>query len=107
MPKARKFERLRKRLREYDIDQPYLAELLGCSQSHVSGCLTGRTEWTLSEVYAVAKICGIPRAEILYFFPLGGVDREEESPDTTQLFAYSLARMMSEYINASKQGGVA
>lgn len=100
MPKvSNKYRLLRNKLREYDLDQEYLGELLGRSRSHISLCLSGKSEWLMSEVYTIAKICQIPKEEILRYFPPGGVDLEVDvEPDPTSKFAAELAGLLQSYI---------
>ncbi len=99
MPKVcNKYRLLRNKLREYDLDQEYLGELLGRSRSHISLCLSGKSEWLMSEVYIIAKICQIPKEEILRYFPPGGVDIEEAEPDAASKFAAELTGLLQNYI---------
>lgn len=100
MPKAtEKYQLLRKKLREYDLDQEYLGKLLGRSRSHISLCLSGKSEWLMSEVYNIAKICQIPQEEILRYFPPDGIDKKiEAKPDPAGKFAADLAGLIQGYI---------
>lgn len=45
--------------------QKQLADLLGMSQPTVSGRMTGRTDFTVSEVRAVARWLGVPLVALL------------------------------------------
>lgn len=95
-----KYQRLRRRLREYDIDQRYLAELLKRSPGHISNCLTGKSDWQMQEVYTIIKLCQIPVGEIYKYFPPGGIDKEFESkPDSVNQFAIELAGLLQNYFN--------
>jgi len=100
MPKvSNKYQRLRRALRERDIDQEYLGKLLGRSRSHVSFCLSGKAEWLMSEVYIIAKLCQIPIEEIYKYFPPDGIDTEfETKPDPASKFAADLAGLLQDYI---------
>lgn len=107
MPKIiGKYMRLRRRLRDCDISQEYLAELLNCSSSHVSLCLSGHTDWKMSEVYKIAEFCRIPAAEIYVYFPPGGDDdkvAKDENSDTAQVLANAFANFMRDCLQ--QKGG--
>lgn len=100
MPKTtEKYQRLRRKLREYDIDQHYLAELLKRSPSYVSNCMLGKSDWQMQEVYTIIKLCQIPPEEIYKYFPPDGIDREfETKPDPAGKFAAELAGLLQNYI---------
>ncbi len=99
-----KYQRLRRKLRDRDIDQEYLSKLLGRSRTHVSFCLNGKAEWLMSEVYTIAKICQIPVGEIHIYFPPGGIDKETETkPDPVSKLAAGLAELMQTYITETKK----
>ncbi len=105
MPKVtRKYQRLRRRLRDYDIDQQYLAEILKRSHGYISNCLTGKGDWQMQEVYTIIKLCQIPVEEIHKYFPPAGIDIKESEPDLTSKFAADLAGLLQDYfkeVNAS------
>lgn len=65
---------LRRTLREKKISQKELGELLGLGQSAVSERFGGRSEWRLSEMYAIMRACKKPVEEMPLLFPENGVD---------------------------------
>lgn len=99
MPKTtEKYQRLRRKLREYDIDQHYLAELLKRSTGYVSNCMLGKSDWQMQEVYTIIKLCQIPPEEIYKYFPPGGIDIKDSEPDPAGKFAADLAGLIQGYI---------
>lgn len=66
------FSYLRGRLRQLDIDQVSLARRMGLKQPTVSNRLTGRTAWTIDEMYQVLEICEAPPEDLHIYFPKGG-----------------------------------
>lgn len=95
---TKKYQRLRRRLREYDIDQKYLAELLKRSTSYVNNCFGGKGDWQMQEVYTIAKLCQIPVEEIHKYFPPDGIDIKDSEPDPASKFASDLADLLQKYI---------
>lgn len=63
------------------ISQAQMAEALGCSASTVSMKLHGKRKWTLTEIYAAAKVLNVDVAAIL----------PESSSDNGQYHAGHLA----------------
>lgn len=63
---------IRGALRQYDIDQQYIAEQLGRSRTYVSNRLSGRGTFTLDEAYQIMRMCGVPHSDIYKAFPPGG-----------------------------------
>ncbi len=100
MPKVTgKYQLLRRRLREYDIDQQYLAELLNRSTAYVSNCLLDKSHWQINEIWTIVRLCQIEPAEICKYFPPDGIDREFEiKPDPANKFAAELAGILQNYI---------
>ncbi len=100
MPKITgKYQLLRRRLREYDIDQKYLAELLKRSTAYVSNCLLDKSHWQINEVWAIVRLCQIEPEEICKYFPPDGIDKEFESKsDSASKFAAELAGLLQSYI---------
>lgn len=100
MPKVTgKYQRLRRRLRECDIDQQYLAELLKRSTAYVSNCLLDKSHWQINEVWAIVRLCQIEPEEICKYFPPDGIDKEFESKsDSASKFAAELAGLLQSYI---------
>jgi len=100
MPKTiNKYQRLRRALRERDISQDYLGELLGRSGPYISRCLSGRSQWQINEVWAIVKLCQIEPADICKYFPPDGIDTEfETKPDPASKFAAKLAGLLQDYI---------
>ena len=92
MPKVTgKYQRLRRRLRECDIDQQYLAELLKRSTAYVN--------WQINEVWTIVRLCQIEPEEICKYFPPDGIDKEFESKfDPASKFATELAGLLQSYI---------
>lgn len=104
MPKVTgKYQRLRRRLRECDIDQQYLAELLKRSTAYVSNCLLGKSQWQINEVWAIVKICQIEPDEICKYFPPEGIDVKTQEPDPASKFAVELAGLLQSYIREVAQ----
>ena len=100
MPKVTgKYQRLRRRLRECDIDQQYLAEMLKRSTAYVSNCLLGKSQWQINEVWAIVRLCQIEPENICKYFPPDGIDTEFESKsDPTSKFAVELTAFLQSCI---------
>lgn len=64
---------LRGRLKQLDIDQSGLAIRMGLKQPAISKRLTGRTPWTVDEMYEVLEICKAKPDELHIYFPKGGM----------------------------------
>ena len=67
------FRKLRGALKEYDIDQTYLADKLNVCAMSISRKMTGRTPWTLPEMYAVLDLINVPCERLHEYFPRGGL----------------------------------
>lgn len=65
---------LRKELKHQDIDNRYLAKLLGRSVPCVSQRLNARQSWTLDEAYALLKALSLPYEKLHVLFPPDGKD---------------------------------
>ncbi len=100
MPKVTgKYQRLRSLLRERDISQDYLAELIGRSGPYISHCFSGRSQWQINEIWTIVKLCQIEPEDICKYFPPDGIDKEfEKEPDPASKFAAELAGLLQNYI---------
>lgn len=100
MPKViGKYLRLRNLLKQQDIDQEYLAELLGRSGPYISRCLSGKSQWHINEIWAIVRLCRIELTEIYIYFPPDGVDFEiDVSSNPADKFAVELANLLQNYI---------
>jgi hypothetical protein len=68
------YAKLRGALREREIDQEYLAQKLNFNQiTSISKRLTGKTDWKMSEAYAVLDLIGAPPDKLVDYFPKGGI----------------------------------
>lgn len=66
--------KLRSKLKELDIDQPYLAKILGVCTMSVSHKFTGKTDWQSSEMYAIMDLIREPYELLYEYFPKGGIE---------------------------------
>ena len=73
---ARPFSTLRSAMTEADVDESVLARLLGIRRETVSRKMSGRAQWTLSEMYAALDLLGRPAKDLHLFFPPGGQNEE-------------------------------
>lgn len=60
------------RLRQLDIRQSDLGEMLGIGAPAISHRMTGRTPWTINEMYRVLDICQDMPDKLHIYFPKGG-----------------------------------
>lgn len=67
------FRKLRGKLKEFDIDQSFLAEKLGICSMSVSHKFTGKAEWQLGDMYAVLDLIHEPPEQLNAYFPRGGL----------------------------------
>ena len=75
-------KRLRRLMDDYDLIREDLAEATGKSLSYVSGRITGRLPWDISDCYAICDFFNgidpedppMPYKKIPYFFPRDGID---------------------------------
>lgn len=70
----KKYRKLKGRLAESDIDQKYICQTLGRSQTYISRRMTGKMPWTMDDVYGMCDLLQIPPDEIPVYFPRGGQD---------------------------------
>ena len=68
------FKKLRGKFAALGMDQNYIARKIGLDRSSVSLRMTGRREWTLSEIYAVMDLINEPYERLNEYFPKGGRD---------------------------------
>lgn len=66
------FRKLKGRLAKNEIDQKYICQVLGRSQTYITQRMTGRKPWTMDDVYAMCDLLKIPTAEIAIYFPVAG-----------------------------------
>ena len=66
------FLKLRGRLQELGIDHKYLAKKLKMCPASLSGRMTGRIQWQMSEMYAVMDVIRIQHDRLHEYFPKGG-----------------------------------
>ena len=71
-----KFRYLRGRLQQLGIDQTMLGRHFGVSQATISHRFSGRSPWTLPEMYELMDICGADPSELGQYFPRDGIDPE-------------------------------
>ena len=69
----KKFVYLRQRLAEYGIDNTYLAEQLGRSESYVTKCLCGGSIWDMDEQYKIMDMVAEPYSRLYIMFPKNGL----------------------------------
>lgn len=74
---AKPFSLIRAKLVEVDIDQKYLAELLGISISSVSRSLNNERPWLQTEQYKFMDEFNIPYCEMHLYFPKDGITVKE------------------------------
>lgn len=65
----RSFPKLRGKLRELDINEQYLGELMGMSGASISRRMTGEQAWSLGEMYRVLEIINEPPRKLHLYFP--------------------------------------
>lgn len=70
------FNHLRGRLMQLGLNQTTAGRRLGLSQPAMSARMTGRTPWSLDEMYQLLDICHAPAAELPIYFPRGGQNNE-------------------------------
>jgi len=67
------FRKLRGKLKEFDIDQSYLADKFGVNVMTVSHCMTGKTQWRLDWMYAILDLIHESPEQLNTYFPRGGL----------------------------------
>lgn len=89
--------KLRRALRDMDVDEPYLAELLGRSVSYVSTRMMGLGPWTIDEVYKMLEIINEPpRRMHMYFTPKGRNIEVATPEEEARQAALNAVRMLAE-----------
>lgn len=63
------YEHLTGRLQQMGIRQADLGNMLGLCSASVSHRFTGRTPWTIDEMYKVMDICQAPAEQLHIYFP--------------------------------------
>lgn len=71
-----KYRYLRGRLQQLGIDQKTLGRDFDLSQTSISHRFSGRTPWTMTEMYRMLDICGAKPEEMHLYFPRDGIDPE-------------------------------
>ena len=59
-----------------DIDQKYLTEIMGKSQSYITKRITEKAPWSQDDMYFILDLCGISRDRIHEFFPPRSIARQ-------------------------------
>lgn len=72
----RRYERLRKKMREEGFTGNDLARWMGMNPNSISARMTGRVSWSLSEAYQILDYLNVPCEELYDYFPPGGKDAE-------------------------------
>lgn len=67
------FRKLRGKLREFDIDQDYLADCFGVCTMTISHCMTGKKQWPLDWMYSILELVQEPPELLHVYFPRGGM----------------------------------
>ena len=65
-------QKLRKKLKELEIDQVYLAEKLDLARETVSRRMTGKLAWTSTEMYIIMNLIREPHEKLHEYFPESG-----------------------------------
>lgn len=78
MPKP--FSKLRFVLDENDIDNEYLADLVGHKPRYVSDRMTGKRSWTIEEAVLICDLCHIPLAQLPEYFCQGELATRQQAP---------------------------
>lgn len=63
------YTNLRKEFCGLELTQKDIGKALGRSMNYVSMCLSGKSEWTISECYQLLRLIGRKPEEITEFFP--------------------------------------
>ena len=72
----RRYERLRKKMREEGITGNDLARWMRMNPNSISARMTGRVSWSLQDAYQILDYLSIPREELYDYFPPDGKDAE-------------------------------
>lgn len=65
----RKYCYLAGHLRQLDMTQNDLAHEIGISRTALNHRMTGRTPWTLEEMYQILHLLNAPDSELYLYFP--------------------------------------
>lgn len=71
-----RYKRVRTVLRNSDLTQENLAEILGISSGAITDRMVGRQPFSVDQAYKFLDHFGIPHAEMHKFFPPGGIEEE-------------------------------
>lgn len=63
------YRKLRARMFEFDITQEDLRKLFKKSYSYITPRMTGKTPWSMDDVYKLCGLLKIPYDEITLYFP--------------------------------------
>ena len=61
------------RLKQLGVRQAELGDMLGLCSASISHRFTGRTPWSLDEMYKIMEICQAPPEQLHIYFPKGGI----------------------------------
>lgn len=61
--------KLRALMFEMELDQKYLCQTLGKSQSYITERMTQKRPWSMDEVYTICNLLGIQHSDIPTYFP--------------------------------------
>ena len=61
------------RLKQLGVRQAELGDMLGLCTASLSHRFTGRTPWSLDEMYKIMDICQAPPEQLHIYFPKGGI----------------------------------
>ena len=74
------FKKLRGKLKEFDIDQAYLAKKLNVSSASISNRFTGKYPWNLTHMYTIMDMIQEPYELLNEYFPKDGRDNQTLEP---------------------------
>lgn len=92
----RPYQKLRGRLKEYGIEQKYLAELLGVSVSYLSARYSGREPWQQDHMYKIMELINADYSELAELFPPEGRTIYVESKKEQRPIYYKLVPVEAE-----------
>lgn len=67
------YRHLAGRLKQLGVRQAELGDMLGLCSASISHRFTGRTPWSLDEMYKIMEICQAPPEQLHIYFPKGGI----------------------------------
>ena len=73
---TRPFKLLRTKLFEADINQIYLAELMGRSETYITNRMTCKYPWSQQDMYFIMDLLKITYSEMYIYFPKNGRMKE-------------------------------